>query len=187
MVQNKEFVVFQEEKVEEVEMIFCRPEEGEHLDDYEPSLVQEVDVVLKEMLTPTIEEEELTLALGEKEEVVYIGDKTKEEQRLLSSTIIPFEYAPKEFALVLSKKPQLELNCDEYICVFNKLMSNGVSGHDFQNKTAPMNFKNTYVFKKNGVLSTMVVLQVNGCIHVIWLMFLGDSEFDHKDFRANPF
>lgn len=50
-----------------------------------------------------------------------------------------------------------------------------------------MNFKNTYVFKKNGVLSTMVVLQVNGCIHVIWLMFLGDSEFDHKDLRENPF
>lgn len=137
-VQQQEFVVIQEEKVSEVEMIFCPSEEGELLDDYEPSLVQEVDVVLKEMLTPTIEEEELTLALGEKEEVVYMGDQTKEEQRLLSSTTIQFEYAPKEFAFVLGKKPQLELNCDEYICVFNKLMSNGVSGHDFQSKIAPL-------------------------------------------------
>ena len=50
-------------------------------------------------------------------------------------------------------EPHYELDIDEYICVFNKLMVIGIDGQQSQISMASNYFKNTYVSKKMGFLA----------------------------------
>jgi len=89
-----------------------------------------------------------------------------EEKSLLSSSIIPLANEPQQFKLEHEEVPYYKSDINEYVCVFNKLMSIGVDGKEFQMLMAPNFFKDTYVFKKDGTLSTMALLRSKSCIYL---------------------
>ena len=79
------------------------------------------------------------------------------------------------------------LDTDGYICVFNNLMSNHTCGNKFQSQVAPRFFKSTYVFKNGKILSTIKLLQLKGCINLMWVRIFGTTLRGFKDLRANTF
>ena len=74
----------------------------------------------------------------------------------------------------------------EYICVLNKLISIGVDGKEPQVVMDPNFFKNTYVFKKGGILSTMILLRLKRCPYLARVMKFGNDASGRKDLRTNP-
>jgi len=63
-----------------------------------------------------------------------------EEKSLLSSSILPLANEPQQSKLEYEEVSHCELDMNEYVCVFNKLMSIGVDGKGCQNLMAPTLF-----------------------------------------------
>jgi len=79
------------------------------------------------------------------------------------------------------------LDINEHIYAFNKLMSIGVDGKESQILLAANFLKTAYVFKKSGVLKTMVLSTSKGCIYLTWIIIFGNVARGHKGLRTNPF
>jgi len=82
--------------------------------------------------------------------------------------------------VVNDKEIFLRLSCDDYIETFNSLMN--VERIADPIGVPPKGFNSSYVFNKDGTLSTMSFLK--GCNKLSRLVSLG---FNHKDLRGNPF
>jgi len=87
--------------------------------------------------------------------------------------------------LTLEYKPTLSFNMsfDEYIKILNKLMSVKPYVFNCFDKKALNSFKNSYMFKRGGALSTLAIFKPKGTVKYLRLMFM---DFNIKDLRENP-
>jgi len=92
----------------------------------------------------------------------------------LDDQCVPFKYKP-----TLS----FDISCDEYIENFNKLMSARSCAFNYIEKVALKSFKNSYMFKRGGALSTMGIFKPKRNIKYSWLILM---DFNDKELTANP-
>ena len=78
-----------------------------------------------------------------------------EERSFPSSSIISPANKLQQSKLEHEKVLHCELDIEEDICLFNNLISNVVCGNKFQSLVSLRFLKNSYVFKKGGILSNM--------------------------------
>jgi len=63
---------------------------------------------------------------------------------------------------------KLDLSSDDYIRVFNKLMGARTYCSEYSRRLVPKIFKNSYMFKKGGLESTLESLQPKYCTKFYW-------------------
>lgn len=137
-----------------------------------------------------LEEEELTLNLETQEVLIQAQDDefisiiSSLQPNPLNSPLNQVEIESKEPKFNHDRELQSDLSIDEYIWVFNKLMGANNCVWRCSYELAPMTFKTSYAFKKNGVLSTLEFLTLKRCDKFSRMIFM---MFNLKDLRANPF
>jgi len=90
-----------------------------------------------------------------------------------------------DHCLPLEYKPTLTFNmsCDEYIEIFNKLMSaRSYTFYYFEVMTLK-SFKNSYMFKRGCALSTLCIFKHKENIKYSRFILM---DFNNKDLRVNP-
>ena len=76
------------------------------------------------------------------------------------------------------------MSCDEHIEIFNKLMNARSYAFNWFEKKILKSFKNSYMFKRGGMLSTLDIFKPKGNVKCSRLVF---TVFNIKDLKANPF
>ena len=98
--------------------------------------------------------------------------------------VIPLD----DYHLPFKSKPpsSFDMSCDEYIEIFNNSMSTRSRAFNYLEKRPPRSFKNSYIFKKGGVLVEFLahwVLQTKRKYHS-WLVSM---DFKIKDLSYKSF
>jgi len=75
------------------------------------------------------------------------------------------------------------MSCDEYIEIFIKLMSARSYAFNWFEKKALKSFKNSYIFKRGGTLSTLGIFKPKENAKYSRLVFM---DFNIEDLRENP-
>jgi len=87
---------------------------------------------------------------------------------------LPHEYKPPFY---------FDMSCDEYIMIFNKLISAASYAFNYFEKVAPKSFRNSYMYKRSGVFSIFGYFQIQRGIKYSRLVSV---DFKPKDLRINP-
>jgi len=157
-------------EVEEDKMIFTLPDEGELLE--LPEIKEEF---LKENeLNQEIQPHKTTKNDAQENDALKVLPLTKRSS--LASTICCYQGTIR-FDLMHDKEVlKLELSCDDYIRVFNKLMGARTYCFEYRTRPTPKIFKNSYMFKQGGIEGTLQSSQPKYCSKVSRLS-LGDKDF----------
>ena len=75
------------------------------------------------------------------------------------------------------------MSCDEFIEIFNKLMTAKSYAFILFEKKTLKSFKNSYMFKRDGALSTLGIFKHKGVIKYLNLILM---DLNNKDLRENP-